>query len=202
VLDGQTGADPGYDYGHHFLFQGHEAGSPGYITRVNLDADRDHRVTLLASKDSAGVDLPEIDGSTWDPFARRLLFTSEDSTNGGVWQATLGVPSTVDDLTGAIGHGGYEGIQNDADGNLWIVEDVGGRNGTANPQARQPNSFVYRFVPKDRTDLTTGGRLQVLQAESFRTGDPIVFHEGQADADITSGDTIDLHTYGHTFRTK
>src|SRR5690242_4773599 len=31
VLDGQTGADPSYDYGTHFLFQGHEAGSPGYI---------------------------------------------------------------------------------------------------------------------------------------------------------------------------
>ena len=65
----------------------------------------------------------------------------------------------MDALTGVIGRGGYEGIQNDADGNLWIVEDVGGGNGTANPQARQPNRFVYRFVPKDRTDLTTGGTL-------------------------------------------
>jgi hypothetical protein len=27
-----TGADPAYDYGTHFLFQGHEAGAPGYIT--------------------------------------------------------------------------------------------------------------------------------------------------------------------------
>ena len=31
-LDGQHGADPDYDYGTHFLFQGHEGGSPGYIT--------------------------------------------------------------------------------------------------------------------------------------------------------------------------
>ena len=77
VLEGQKGADPNYDYGTHFLFQGHEAGSPGYITRINLDADGAHRVTLLATKDVNGVNLPTIDGSTWDPWAQRLLFTSE-----------------------------------------------------------------------------------------------------------------------------
>ena len=30
VLRGQPGADPDYDYGTHFLFQGHETGPPGY----------------------------------------------------------------------------------------------------------------------------------------------------------------------------
>src|SRR5262245_36943768 len=48
--DGLKGADAGYDYGQRFLFQGHEAGTPGYVTRINLDADSDHRVTLLADK--------------------------------------------------------------------------------------------------------------------------------------------------------
>ena len=43
------GADPDYDYGTHFLFQGHEAGAPGSITRINLDADSAHRVTVLAN---------------------------------------------------------------------------------------------------------------------------------------------------------
>ena len=47
-LDGQHGADPNYDYGTHFLFQGHEGGSPGYITRVNLDADGDRRGRFVA----------------------------------------------------------------------------------------------------------------------------------------------------------
>jgi hypothetical protein len=51
------GADPNYYYGTHFLFQGHELGSPGYITRINLDADADHRVTLLAMKDVTGANL-------------------------------------------------------------------------------------------------------------------------------------------------
>jgi hypothetical protein len=66
VLNGQKGADPGFDYGRHFLFQGHEAA--GEITRINLDADGAHRVTLLATTDSDGKPLPTIDGSTWDPW--------------------------------------------------------------------------------------------------------------------------------------
>ena len=103
---------------------------------------------------------------------------------------------------GIIGQGGYEGIQNDSDGNLWIVEDAGGPNGTANPHAKQPNSFLFRFKPYDRTDLTKGGKLQALQVTSLRSGQPIAFHSGQADADIKSDDTKDLHTYGHSFATR
>jgi len=66
VLRHQKGADPHYDYGTHFLFQGHESG-PGKITRINLDADVAHRVTLIASKDVTGKALPAFDGSTWYP---------------------------------------------------------------------------------------------------------------------------------------
>src|SRR5215470_10701107 len=35
VLKRQDGADPHYDYGEHFLFQGHESGLCGVITRIN-----------------------------------------------------------------------------------------------------------------------------------------------------------------------
>jgi hypothetical protein len=202
VLPGLKGADPAYGYGSHFLFQGHEGGTPGYLTRVNLDADAAHRVTLLGTKDSSGADLPDFDGSTWDPWAKRLLFTAEGSKGGGVWQATLDVPAKIDSLTGILGQGGYEAVQNDSDGNVWIVEDSGGAAGTANPHAKQPNSFVFRFEPYDATDLSKGGKLQALQVISLRSGQPITFHAGQADADIKSDDTKDLHTYGHTFQTK
>jgi hypothetical protein len=203
TLSGIKGADPAYDYGTHFLYQGHEGGAPaGYITRVNLDADAAHRVTLLATKDTSGADLPTIDGSTWDPWAKRLLFTAEGSQGGGVWQSTPDIPAKVESLTGILGQGGFEGIQNDSDGNIWIVEDSGGTGGATNTHAKQPNSFVYRFKPTDPADLTKGGVLQALQVTSLRTDQPIQFHAGQADADIKSDDTKDLHTYGHTFQTR
>src|SRR5213592_1816266 len=59
---GLHGADGSYDYGTHFLYQGHEGGA-GYITRINLDAGGVHRVTLLASQTDAGAPLATIDGS-------------------------------------------------------------------------------------------------------------------------------------------
>jgi hypothetical protein len=198
ALFGQTGADPTYDYGTHFLFQGHESGTTGYITRINLDADAAHRVTIMASKDRTGAALDAIDGSTWDPFAQRLLFTTEDS-GGPEYQATLGFPSLVEDISGSIGRGGYEGIQNDSAGNVWIVEDVGGAVATATPHAKTPNSFIFRFVPRRSDDLTRG-KLQALQVTSLRSGQPISFHT--PDVDTLSADVGDLHTYGNKFNTK
>ena len=68
-----------------------------------------------------------MDGSTWYPWAKRLLFSQEgDATTGGLWQATPDYPSTVDSLVNVMGRGGYEGIQADSDGNIWLVEDIGG----------------------------------------------------------------------------
>jgi len=163
VRGGLKGADPNYDYGSHFLFQGHEAGS-GYITRINLDADGPHRVTLLATKDTGGNALPDIDGSTWDPFSQRLLFSSEAGNQGGIWEASLDFPAPVRNLQPFIGRGGFEAMQNDSDGNLWFIEDVGGQTGTgANSTARRPNSYLYRFVPRDPSDLGQGGKVEALQ---------------------------------------
>jgi hypothetical protein len=202
VLQGLKGADPGYDYGTRFLFQGHEVGA-GYITRVNLDADAAHHVTLLATTERDGVTpLPVIDGSTWYPWSRRLLFSQEGNgtTNGGIWQATPDFPSVVENLLGVFGRGGFEGIQADSDGNIWVVEDIGG---TTINGARQPNSFVYRFVPKHKYDLALGGKMQVLQVISLRTGTPITFKPAPIVlADILSDDIKDLHTYGRVFDTK
>jgi hypothetical protein len=88
ILSGQHGLDPDYDYETHFLFQGHEGGignpKKGYITRINLDADGSHRLTLLASTDVDGNSLSVFDGSTWDPWAQRLLLTAENGSSGGV----------------------------------------------------------------------------------------------------------------------
>jgi hypothetical protein len=160
---GLGGADPNYDYGTHFLFQGHEggAGGAGYITRVNLDADAAHRVTLMATKDASGNQLATIDGSTWDPWAKRLLFTTENA-GAPTYAMTPDYPALVTDVSGAIGRGGYEGIRNDGDGNLWIDEDIGGSS-KPGTKAKFPNSYIYRYVPKTPGDLEHG-RLQALQA--------------------------------------
>jgi hypothetical protein len=202
-LKGLHGADPAYDYGTHFLFQGHEGGSPGYITRINLDADEPHRVTLLATTDTAGTPLPTFDGSTWDPWAQRLLFTAETGASGGVWQATPEVNSQVQDISSVLGRGGYEGIQNDSAGQLWIVEDVGGAT-VPGDKAKIPNSFVYRFVPVDPHDLTKG-KLQALQVFSGITHTPITFQPidpAHPQGNAFSADQKALHTFGTSFDTK
>jgi hypothetical protein len=194
---GLDGADPDYDYGTHFLFQGHEggAGGAGYITRINLDADAEHRVTLLASADIGGKQLATIDGSTWDPWAKRLLFTTENQS-APTYAATPGFPSAVVDVSGALGRGGYEGIQDDSDGNIWIAEDIGGsiKPGTT---AKRPNSFLYRYVPAKPGDLQHG-KLQALQVLNSKN-EPITF---ASQAALNSPDQLALHTYGNTFDTR
>jgi hypothetical protein len=203
-LNGLHGADPNYRYGTHFIYQGHETGIAGYITRINLDADAAHRVTLLATKQADGTPIPTIDGSTWDPWAKRLLFTTESGGNASVLQSTPDVNATVEDVSWALGRGGYEGIQNDSAGNLWLVEDVGGAS-PAGSKAKNPNSFVYRFLPYDKADLTKGGKLQALQVVSRRSGQPIGFQPIDA-AHPTGGvftdDQKDLSSYGPSFSTR
>jgi Bacterial protein of unknown function (DUF839) len=197
VLANQKGPDANYDYGTHFVFQGHEAGAvvsdrpQGYLTRVNLDAD----------KDSDGATITFIDGSSYNPFAQRLLLTGEEGDEGGVWQATTSFPSTVDNLTGVMGIGSYEGVQTDKDGNIWLVEDEGGKTGEVNKRAKQPNSFVYRFTPVDKADLKKGGKLEALQVLTT-AGNPIIWNDGKIDDDVLSPALKELHTYGNNLKTK
>jgi hypothetical protein len=197
-----SGPDHAYDYGSHFLFQGHENAAKdasgqrlGYLSRINLDADAAHRVTLMATQDTNGKPLAPIDGSTWDPFARRLILTTESNT-APTYAATADYPSTVEDVSGALGRGGYEGVQSDSDGNLWIVEDIGGagKGGTA---AKVPNSFVYRYVPTHPGDLHNG-KLQVLQVLNSH-GDPITLESQQA---LNAPDQVELHSYGNELDTR
>lgn len=202
-MAGLHGADPHYYYGTHFLFQGHETGSPGYITRVNLDADSAHRVTLLATKLDDGRPVPDIDGSTWNPFAKKLLFTVEAGPAGAVLQADPDLGGKAQDISSVFGRAGYEGIQADPAGDVWVVEDTSGASPSGST-AKVPNSFVYRLVPKDKNDLAKGGKLQALQVISNRSHQPITFVPIDAEhptGAIFSDDTKDLHTYGTSFVT-
>lgn len=208
------GADATYDYGRRFLFQGHEAGpgNAGYLTRINLDADQAHRVTLIASRDDKGNQIPAIDGSIWNPFTGKLLLSGEEGNKlGGIWEAGAS-PGPAQDLSGVFGRASYEGISVDPAGNVWLVEDAGGASpgsSSALDNARQPNSFLFRFVPADRANLAKGGKLQVLQVASRRAGNPAITFTACAapadaclEADVKSQDLKDLHSYGTTFATK
>src|SRR5215510_2207188 len=203
------GPTPGYEYGRHFLFQGHENGAPtAYVTRINLDVtDPAHRITLLTPTTNGTTGFGSIDGSTWDPFTRTLLFTQERGTSGGVIQISADWPPQITTLDGILGKGGYEGIHPDDRGNLLIIEDVGGKsvpvdpsNPASPPVARQPNSFVYKFIPYEPTDLSLGGQLYALRA--WIDGEPIVFHAGaapttaDANQDVFSVAQLKLHTLG------
>lgn len=187
--------------GRHYLYQGHETGPRGYVTRIDLDAaDPAQRVFLVSDSDPAGSALPTFDGITWDPFTQQLLLTSE-ATTGGVWAVQL--DANGDPVNGqavplpALGSGGYEGIQNDSDGNVWIIEDIGGST-VAGANGKKPFSYIYRFVPTNKADLTAGGTLQALQVLR-KDGTPVT--ASQLSANPSDQVITDLHTYGTTLKT-
>jgi secreted PhoX family phosphatase len=79
-------------------------------------------------------------------------------------------------------------------GNILIIEDVGGT--TVMNQGRNPNSFVFRFVPLNPSDLTHG-KLQALQVSI--NGNPLVFvpvDGGHPNGDTRSNNQLLLHTIG------
>src|SRR4051794_34652819 len=188
--------------GKHYLYQGHETGPRGYVSRINLDeTDPAKRVTLIADEDTEGNPFPTIDGITWDPLTRQLLLTAESkSPVGGVFAVALDGNGDATDgravRLSAIGSGGYEGVQNDKRGNVWLVEDIGG---AAAGGGKVPNSYVYRFVPTDRSDLTKGGSLQALQIERAG-GAPAT--AAQLQANPHDRFVKRLHRFGTSFRTR
>jgi hypothetical protein len=187
--------------GKHYLYQGHENGPRGYVTRINLDeTDPAKRVTFVSDVDVNGNTFPVIDGITWDPFTHQLLLTAESSApKGGVF--AIGLDANGDPVDGkasrldALGSGGYEGVQNDKDGNVWLVEDIGGAGVSG---GKVPNSYVYRFVPTDKADLSAGGTLQALQILR-KDGSPVT--ASQVQSNPSDPFISELHTYGTSFRT-
>lgn len=190
------GPTPGYDYGTHFLIQGHENGSnKAYLTRINLDVDEpSHRITLLNTPDASGqTGLSSIDGSTYDPFNGLLLFTSEAGSNGAVVSTPLkwsgNTPPALQFLNGSLGRAGYEGVVVDKLGEIYLVEDTGGSgvvDGGVSTKVKQPNSFIYRFVPA--SDDLTQGKLQALQVSA--DGTPITFHDRAVDPVAARDDAL------------
>lgn len=185
----------GYNYGKHFLFQGHEnGGGLAYVTRINLDVtDPAHRITLLTPVGAGGsTSFGSIDGSTYDAFTKTLLFSQEAGNTGGIIEISAGWPATVTTRYGLFGRGGFEGMKPDNNGNIYIVEDVGGSTlSTAGAtKVKRPNSYIYRLVPYDKRNLDAGGKLQVLQVKVG--GAPLCW--SAVDADALGPEQLALHS--------
>jgi hypothetical protein len=199
TADNPGGPTASFDYGRHFVVQGHENGSnKAYLTRINLDVkDPAHRITLLDHETDAGTHatgLSSIDGSVYDPFSAQLLFTSEAGSSGQVvatplhW-TTASTPALTP-LLGSMGQAGYEGVVPDKAGNIYLVEDTGGSGVTDNAavtKVKQPNSFVFRFKPTSPGNLGAG-RLQALQISV--DGTPVTFHPAADDAAAARDDAL------------
>ena len=105
-------------------------------------------------------------------------------------------------LDGSMGQAGYEGIVPDSLGNVYLVEDTGGssvEDGGVGTSIKQPNSFVYRFVPTHRGDLTAG-KLEALQIVA--DGEPISFHSGAGARDDALGEPIRVLHSGATLQAR
>jgi hypothetical protein len=157
------------------------------------------------------TNLNRIDGSTYNPFNNTLLFTEENSVGldgtGNVIQITMSWPPLLTRLGPFFGLGGWEGIHPDDQGVIYLQEDIGGATPPANTlatvdgvpnvplrRARQPNSFVYRYVPKNPRRLEDGGKLQALQV--IIDGKPITFHADDVIGDIIAPAQRKLHEPG------
>jgi len=116
---------------------------------------------VLATKDAAGANLATIDGSTWDPWAQRLIFTTE-SANAPTYAATPDYPSTI---TRPLGLDRPRRLRGDPERLSRQSLDRGGHRRLqqgGGGVARQPNSYLYRFTPQHPGDLLHG-KVEALQ---------------------------------------
>ena len=99
-------------------------------------------------------------------------------------------------LDGSFGKGGFEGVALDNQGNITLAEDAGGvsaqrviKGDVTSPKvAKQPNSFIYRFEPYNKADLSVGGRLFALQV--IMNGTPLAFHAADPVGDTFSDNQV------------
>jgi hypothetical protein len=119
-------------------------------------------------------DWEALDGIEWTPWGT-LLFAEETGTQGRpdpdfpgaqrglLYEATFvdGDPSTIATITArpALGALAHEGIAVDAEGNVYVIDEVG------------PKGGIFKFVPDRRGDLSSGQLYALKVADAVtRTG--------------------------------
>lgn len=166
-----------------FLYRTHEArpegvdpgsslrndgGSGGAVSVVDLKSGEAREVV-------ARSDWEALDGILWTPW-HTLLFAEEvNSTTrpdlaypgaccGLVYELELDKkdPTRAKKVTARplLGSMSHEGIETDAEGNLYIIDED-----------RKPNGQIYKFVPERYGDLSSGTLYALKVADGAQTGD-------------------------------
>ena len=144
-----------------------DGGSGGAVSVVDL---RTGEAVEVAGRS----DWEALDGLVWTPW-HTLLFAEEvnaaerpdpehpDACCGLVYEAELdpldptkAVAIHPRPLLGSMSH---EGIETDAEGNVYIIDED-----------RKPNGQIYRFVPENYGDLSSGTLYALKVADGMQTG--------------------------------
>ena len=196
-----TAPDPDYDYGTHFLYQGHEAAAsvtaraglhhahqPRRRRRAPRDAARDAGLERPADRHDRRLDLGPVGpaAALHDRERERADLRGDRRTSR----------RRSTDVSGALGRGGYEGIQNDSDGNIWIVEDIGGANKAGHDGQAARTASSTATSPASPGDLAHG-KLQVLQVLNDATASR---SRSSRRRRCNAPDQVALHTYGNVVR--
>ena len=199
VLRGQTGPDPDDDYGTHFLFRG-TSSEPRAMSRGSTWTP----TTCTASRSG-----PRPTRMDLRCRLRRLDMGSVREAapfHGGARRQRRGlvvdarVSPVVEDCRGSSAAAATKESRT-------TRTEISGSSRTSaaamEPSTLTPASRTASSIASCRRIPTTleRGPAQVLRVYSLATGQPIVFHAGQADADILSADIHDLFTYGKHFAT-
>lgn len=143
----ETGAMMGrFMYRTHEL-RGHPAG--GAVSVIDLKTGE---TTLLAQDPGYQA----LDGIRWTPWGTVLF--AEETTNGRLFEITLNddmVTAASIDERPAVGLLAHEGIDLDADGNIYVVDEHRGRSVGCNGVV-PCGGGVYKFVPNRYGDLSAG----------------------------------------------
>jgi secreted PhoX family phosphatase len=145
-----------------FMYTTHELRLPGSlpeggtVTAHNLKTGE---TVILAQDPSYNA----LDGIKWTPWGTVLF--AEEVTNGRLFEIVLNedmMSGTVIDRP-AVGRLAHEGIDIDADGNVYVVDEFRG-------QREGYGGGVYKFVPDSYGDLSSGKLYVLAVSEEDGTG--------------------------------
>ncbi len=169
---------------------------PATSRRINLDADGAHRVTLMAATDVTGAPLADIDGSTWDPFAQRLIFTTESAGAPDVPGDAR--PSRRSSRTSRA----RSGAAATKASRTTPTATSGSSRTSAAPSRRPPRTPRCRTASSTASCRSTRTASRRASCRSCRSPRSARASRSPSRAtDAVTADIGDLHTYGNSFAT-